>query len=134
VGAVAYKRQVLSLLKFIKTNLPSHKEWNILCVNDWHIGRKVVNEELLNRVLRFVDSNRDNTRIIINGDLLHNINKHSKGAMREQSMNSQEQYDYVADLFKNYVDLIDAVVVGNHDWRTEEETDIDLMCFTLKDT
>jgi hypothetical protein len=118
---------VLSLLKFIKKILPVQKEWNILCVNDWHIGSKVLNEDLLKRVLHFVDSHRDNTRIIINGDLLHNINKHSKGAMREQSMNSQEQYDYVADLFKNYVDLIDAVVVGNHDWRTEEETDIDLL-------
>jgi hypothetical protein len=47
--------------------------------------------------------------------------------MREQKLTSQEQYDYAADLFKNYVDLIDAVIVGNHDWRTEEETDIDLM-------
>lgn len=114
-------------MELIVKKLEAQKEYNIVCINDWHIGSKVVDYDLLNRVLKFIDDNRDNTRLLLNGDLFHNIIKHSKGAMREQEMTSQEQYDYVADLLKPYADLIDGVTVGNHDWRTEEETDIDLM-------
>jgi hypothetical protein len=115
-----------SLLKFIKQTLEP-KEWNILCLNDLHLGSHAVNEPLLERITQFIDSNRDSTRILINGDLFHNITKHSKGSSKDQRLNPQEQYDLAKEIFTPYADLIDGVTVGNHDWRTEDETDIDLM-------
>jgi hypothetical protein len=118
-------------LKFIKQTLEP-KEWNILCINDWHLGSHAVNEELLHKIISFIDSNRDSTRILINGDLFHNITKHSKGEMSDQLMTPQQQFDYAVDLLKPYADLIDGITVGNHDWRTEQETEIDLMYMFCK--
>lgn len=119
-------------MKFIKKKLHPYKEWNIICLNDWHLGSHAVNEGLLNKIISFVDSNRDNTRILMNGDLFHNITKHSKGSLSDQQLTPQEQFDLAVETFKPYVDLIDGVTVGNHDWRTEEETDIDLMLMFCK--
>jgi hypothetical protein len=113
-------------LKFIKRTLEPN-EWNILCLNDLHLGSHAVNETLLNKIISFIDSNRDNTRILINGDLFHNITKHSKGSQKDQKLNPQQQYERAKEIFLPYADLIDGVTVGNHDWRTEDETDIDLM-------
>ncbi len=113
-------------MKFIKRKLQA-KEQNVLLLNDLHFGSHAVNEELLHKIISFIDSNRDNTRILLNGDLFHNITKHSKGSPSDQKMGPQEQYDFAVELFSPYADLIDGVTVGNHDWRTEDETDIDLM-------
>lgn len=114
-------------MKFIKKKLEPHKEWNILLTNDWHLGSHAVNKDLLDKITSFIDSNRENTRILINGDLFHNITKHSKGSSSDQSLTPHEQYKYAVEILKPYADIIDGVTVGNHDWRTEEEADIDLM-------
>lgn len=114
-------------MRFIKKELNPNKEWNIVGINDWHLGSHAVNEGLLNRQLNFIDANRENTRILINGDLFHNITKHSKGSQRDQKLSPQEQFDLACELLNPYRHLIDGVTVGNHDWRTEDETDIDLM-------
>lgn len=115
------------LLKFIKKRLERKKEWNILCFNDWHIGSHAINQELLNKCIEFINLNRENTRILLNGDLFHNINKHSKGNSKDQSMTAHEQLNYGIEILKPYADLIDGVTLGNHDWRSEEEADLDLM-------
>jgi hypothetical protein len=111
---------VLSLLKFIKNKLPVHKEWNILILNDWHLGSYAVNEALMNRIFQYINLNRENTRILMNGDLFHNVTKHSKGDLTDQSMKPQEQLDYAVELFNSYANLIDGVTVGNHDARSDE--------------
>lgn len=111
----------------MSSKLEPQEEYNIVCINDWHIGSKVVDWELLGRQTNFIDQNIHNTRILLNGDLFHNITKHSKGAMREQELTPQQQYDKVYDILEPYANLIDGVTVGNHDYRTEDETDIDLM-------
>lgn len=119
-------------MEFIRKKLKPHKEWNILCLNDWHLGSHAVNEELKNKILSFIDSNRENTRILLNGDLFHNITKHSKGSQKDQHLTPQEQFDLAVEIFKPYADLIDGVTLGNHDWRTEDETEIDLMLMFCK--
>jgi predicted MPP superfamily phosphohydrolase len=123
---------VLSLLKFVKKTLKPNKEFNIVCLNDWHLGSHAVNHDLLAKITNFIDCNRDNTRILLNGDLFHNINKHSKGSMSDQCMTPQEQFDWAVEIFKPYADLIDGVVLGNHDIRTENETEIDIMLMFCK--
>lgn len=114
-------------MKFIKKTLEPHKEWNILCSNDWHLGSLALNKTLLKKNTDFVDYHRENTRILINGDLFHNINKHSKGSLHDQCMTAHEQLDYAVEIFGPYKDLIDGVTLGNHDWRSEEQADLDLM-------
>jgi hypothetical protein len=113
-------------LKFIKRTLEP-KEWNILCLNDLHLGSHAVNESLLNRIISFIDCNRESTRILLNGDLFHNINKHSKGSLHDQKMTAHEQLDYAVELFGPYKELFDGVTLGNHDWRSEDEADLDLL-------
>jgi hypothetical protein len=116
-----------TLLKFIRKKLQPHKEWNVLCINDWHIGSHAINLDLQQRIFDFIDNNRENTRILINGDLFHNINKHSKGSPKDQNMTAHEQLNHAIEILKPYADLIDGVTLGNHDWRSEEEADLDLM-------
>lgn len=106
-------------MKFIKQKLEK-RNYNILLLNDWHLGSHAVNEPLMNRIFDFINSNRDNTRILINGDMFHNITKHSKGDLTDQMMTPQQQLDYAVELFKSSTDLIDGVTTGNHDWRSEE--------------
>lgn len=119
-------------MKFIKRKLEPQQEYNIMLFNDWHLGSHVVDEELLKKCTNFIDSNRDNTRVLLNGDLFHNITKHSNGAMRDQKLTPQQQFDLAVDIFTPYKDLIDGVTLGNHDIRTENETDIDLMLMFCK--
>jgi hypothetical protein len=124
-GINAYKAGD-SLLKFVKKKLEA-KPWNILCLNDLHLGSHAVNEPLLHRILDFINLNRESTRILLNGDLFHNINKHSKGSLHDQKLTAHEQLDYAVELFTPYKDLFDGITLGNHDWRSEEEADLDLM-------
>lgn len=118
-------------MKFIKRTLEP-KEWNILCLNDLHLGSHAVNGPLLERIKQFISLNRENTRILLNGDLFHNITKHSKGSMSDQQLTPQEQFDLAVETFRPYASLIDGVTLGNHDWRTEDETEIDLMLMFCK--
>jgi hypothetical protein len=107
-------------LKFIKRKLDPKKEWNVAILNDWHLGSRSVNEPLMKRIFEFIDFNRDHTRILLNGDLFHNITKHSKGEPSEQTLTPQQQLNLGVELFKPYSDLIDGITIGNHDWRSEE--------------
>lgn len=98
---------------------------NIICLNDWHIGSNAYNYELEKKILQFIK--KEQPRILLNGDLFHNINKHSKGGAYDQAMTPQEQLDYAVKVFKPYAHLIDGVILGNHDHRTEREAEIDIM-------
>ena len=100
-------------------------EQQVLLLNDWHIGSHAYNQELEKKIFQYIKNSRP--RILINGDLFHNINKHSKGGAYDQALTPQEQLDYAVKLFKPYADLIDGVILGNHDYRTERESEIDIM-------
>jgi hypothetical protein len=107
-------------MKFIKRTLPPANEYYVLLINDWHLGSHAVNKDLMKRIFDFINANREQTRILMNGDLFHNITKFSKGELTDQCMTPQEQLDYAVELFKDYADLIDGVTTGNHDYRSEE--------------
>lgn len=118
-------------MKFIK-HTSTADELNVMCFNDWHLGSHEVNEGLLKKCTDFIDFNRESTRILLNGDLFHNINKHSKGSMSDQKITPQQQFDLAVEILMPYADLIDGVILGNHDIRTENETEIDLMLMFCK--
>lgn len=101
------------------------KELNVVLMNDLHFGASAVDYDLLKRVLKFIDKNRDNTRILINGDIIEGVTKNSTGDLFEQRMTPKEQIDYAVEVFKPYKDLIDGITIGNHDYRTERDTSFD---------
>lgn len=101
------------------------KELYVVLMNDIHIGANAVDYGLLKKVFKFIDKNRENTRILINGDLIEGVTKHSTGDLFEQRMTPKEQLDYAVELFEPYKDLIDGITIGNHDYRTERDTSFD---------
>jgi hypothetical protein len=114
------RRRAEDHMKFIKKTLPPANEYYVLLINDWHLGSHAVNKDLMKRIFDFINTNREQTRILMNGDLFHNITKFSKGDLTDQCMTPQEQLDYAVELFREYADLIDGVTTGNHDYRSEE--------------
>jgi hypothetical protein len=100
-------------------------EVKVLLLNDWHIGSNAYNHELEKKIFQFIK--KEQPRILLNGDIFHNINKHSKGGAYDQALTPQEQLEYAVKIFKPYAHLIDGVVLGNHDYRTERESEIDIM-------
>jgi hypothetical protein len=101
------------------------QEAKILLLNDWHIGSNAYNKELEQKILQYIKKYQP--RILLNGDIFHNINKHSKGSAYDQALTPQEQLDYAVKVFKPFAHLIDGVILGNHDYRTERESEIDIM-------
>lgn len=101
------------------------KELKVLLLNDLHFGANAVDYELLGRVKKFIEKNRDDIRILINGDIIEGVTKNSTGDLFEQRMTPKEQVDFAVEFFKPYKDLIDGITIGNHDYRTERDTSFD---------
>ncbi|AGY48712.1 DNA repair exonuclease [Bacillus phage Staley] len=98
---------------------------HVVLMNDIHIGSEALDYDFLKRVFKFIDENRENTRILINGDIFEMVTKQSKGDLFEQTLSPEQQIDKAVELFKPYADLIDCVTSGNHDQRLQNETSID---------
>jgi metallophosphoesterase superfamily enzyme len=62
-------------VKYLKANVPQVKELYVVLLNDIHYGSNALDWGLHKRVFDFIDRNKENTRILINGDLFHNITK-----------------------------------------------------------
>jgi hypothetical protein len=115
-------------MKYINVKIENKpKKVHVVLLNDLHFGSDAVDYDLLQRVFDFVDKNRDNTRILINGDIIQGITQQSKGSLYEQRITPEEQIEMAVEYLKPYADLIDCVTKGNHDWRIEEETSIDVI-------
>lgn len=101
------------------------KELRIYLMNDLHFGANAVDYDLLKKVFKDIDRNRANSRILINGDIIEGVTKHSTGDLFEQRMTPKEQVDLAVEMFEPYKDLIDGITIGNHDYRTERDTSFD---------
>lgn len=113
-------------MRFIKSGYKGKaKQLNVVLMNDLHFGANAVDYDLLDRVLKFIDENRENTRILINGDIIEGVTKNSTGDLFEQRMTPKEQIDLAVTVFEPYADLIDGITIGNHDYRVEKDTSID---------
>jgi hypothetical protein len=115
-------------MKFLQSGYVGNgKELNVLLLNDLHIGAESADLKLLDRAIKFASDNRENTRILLNGDLIEGVTKLSKGEIYTQRLSPKEQIDFVVDKLEPVKDLIDAFTIGNHDWRIEAETSIDIV-------
>lgn len=101
------------------------KQLHVVLLNDLHFGASAVDYDLLDRIFKFIDRHRDNTRILINGDLIEGVTKYSTGDLFHQRLTPKEQVDLAVKFFEPYKDLIDGITVGNHDYRTERDTSFD---------
>lgn len=100
---------------------------------DLHCGSKHFNEKYVKSDLQLVDEDRENSRIIVMGDVIENANKSSVGAgVYEQSEDPVSQVERAAEIFSPYRDLIDGIVTGNHELRSYKSEQIDLMYLFAK--
>lgn len=116
-------------MKYVKSNYNGDaQELLVFPMGDIHIGSPHFMESVLLNQLKKVKENRENSRIILMGDIIECATKGSPGsAVYEQRMTPEEQIDKAIEYFEPYKDLIDGVVTGNHEMRAHKETGVDLM-------
>lgn len=116
-------------MKYLKSGYTGERgtDLYVLLLNDLHVGSEAADLDLLDRAIKFALDNKENTRILLNGDLIEGVTKLSKGDIFSQRMTPKEQADYVVEKLMPVKDLIDGVTEGNHDFRIMKETSIDIV-------
>ena len=117
-------------MKIIKVDL--NKENNktmgditILPIADVHIGDRLANLKLFKEALKRIQE-EENTYTIINGDLCNMALKNSKSDVYGQSLSPMEQVITMVEYLKPIKDKILVIGTGNHEDRTQKETNIDV--------
>lgn len=105
-----------------------HKSIYILPIGDMHIGSKAFRQEYVDQALMFAKKHRNRCRIILMGDLLENATKTSVGkGVYDEEYPTQKQYENAVKIFKPYADLIDGIVIGNHEMRIVKDTSFEIL-------
>ena len=117
-------------MKIIKVNLNEEqkkivKDITILPIADVHIGDKLSNLKLLKEALLRIKED-PNTYTIINGDLCNMALKNSKSDVYTDSLSPMDQVLKVVDLLESIKEKILVISTGNHEDRTQKETNIDV--------
>ena len=117
-------------MKIIRANLNEEqnkkvKEVTIIPIADVHIGDKLSNLKLLKEVLLRI-KNDPNTYTIINGDLCNMALKNSKSDVYSDNLSPMEQVIQTTELLKEIKNKILVIASGNHEDRTQKETNIDV--------
>jgi predicted phosphodiesterase len=115
-------------MKFIQSDhVQKSGELCICPISDLHIGSPNFKEKELYKVLDYVEKNKANTRIILNGDLAETATKTSVGkGWEEQIYNGQEAMYIALKYFKPFKDNIDGITMGNHEYRVMDHSGVDL--------
>src|SRR5690554_1527255 len=121
-------------MKYIESSYKGNDKYlNVMLLNDLHIGHPSVKIELLQKCIKFVLDNKNNTRVLLNGDYIEGVLKESKGDIYEQLMSPKEQADYVVKLLYPIRENIDGITCGNHDFRVQKSTSFDVVEIIAKD-
>lgn len=114
-------------MKTIKVNLPrSLDKVKIVTLADLHIGDKYCDLKLVKSWIDEIKNNED-MYCILNGDLMNNAIKSSVSNVYEDVMTPKQQLHYVREMLEPIKDKILLITTGNHEIRTDKETDISLM-------
>lgn len=111
----------------LEIDLPSSlKELKIVTLADFHIGDPLCD---INRVKEIIKEIKDtpNLYAIINGDILNNATKNSVSNSYGEVLSPRQQMLYAVELFEPIKDKILGVISGNHEYRTDKETDSNLL-------
>lgn len=118
-------------MKVIRINLNNERNeildnLNIIPIADVHIGDKLSNLKLFKEALERI-KNEPNTYTIINGDMCNMALKNSKSNVYADSLSPMNQVITVVNYLEPIKDKILVIATGNHEDRTQKETDIDVM-------
>ena len=117
-------------MKIIKVNLNDEcgeivDKLTIIPIADVHIGDKLSNLKLLKEVLERIKK-EEHTYTIINGDLCNMALKNSKSDVYSDNLSPMEQVLKATDLLEGIKNKILVISSGNHEDRTQKETNIDV--------
>lgn len=118
-------------MNIVKVNLNKEKgktikNITILPIADVHIGDKLCNLKLFKEVLQRI-KDEPNTYTIINGDLCNMALKNSKSDVYSDSLSPMQQVITMVDYLEPIKEKILVIATGNHEDRTQKETNIDVM-------
>ncbi|MDI3312420.1 MAG: metallophosphoesterase [Thermoanaerobacterium sp.] len=106
----------------------NYKSIFILPIGDVHFGSKNYNEKYINQVRRFIDKNKNRTRIILMGDLLENATKSSVGrGVYDENYHTWSQFKKAVSTFYPYRNIIDLIIEGNHEERIIRDTSFEIV-------
>ncbi len=102
-------------------------ELELIMFGDWHIGSRDCDLDKIKKDIEYIE-NKDNTRVVLMGDLLDSGLSNSPGAGTfDNDMTPEQQYYMVLDLLKPIKDKIISVLIGNHCQRLINITSLNLM-------
>lgn len=111
-------------------HIPERKNIRILPVADLHLGASEFRQKAWAEFVEEVKG-RDDTYIILAGDLINNAIKTSVSNVYEETMRPREQKRMIADMLMPIRDKILCGVPGNHERRNKDTDDdpfYDIMC------
>ena len=101
-------------------------EIKIIPFFDWHFGSECCNEELMNKLISMVRED-DNCYAILGGDLIETSIYDGKiNSVHKQKHQLQEQVELLIELLQPIKDKILFSVCGNHEFRVEKATGLDI--------
>ena len=106
-----------------KENGKTMEDITILPIADVHIGDRLANLKLFKEALKRIQE-EENTYTIINGDLCNMALKNSKSDVYGQSLSPMEQVITMVEYLKPIKDKILVIGTGNHEDRTQKETNM----------
>lgn len=119
-------------MKVIRKELPMDIEkLTIIPLSDVHIGDKTADLKKFKEVLDRI-KNEPNTYTILNGDLCNMALKNSKSDVYESDLTPMEQVIQIINFIEPIKDKILVFASGNHEQRTEKETNIDILYLVAK--
>lgn len=119
----------MSIIRYTKSNYDGKSDKLIIyAIGDLHVGHTKFNEGILKETLKEIKDNKEVSRILLMGDLLECATKTSIGAgLFETNLTPEEQQMYIEEIFEPFKDIIDGVVIGNHEDRIYQSTSIDVI-------
>jgi len=110
----------------IENDFSDYDEIFVINLGDVHIGNPFFCKSLFEQTLEFIKS-YPNIFVILSGDLLENITKHSVGNMFEQVISPMEQKYKIIEYLTPIKDRIIGITTGNHESRKSNiDSDTDL--------
>jgi predicted phosphodiesterase len=101
-------------------------EIKILPLYDLHVGSSECDEDLIDKAIKFIKEN-ENCFTVLGGDLIeNNVYDNKINAIHGQKYQVQEQVEKVIKMLEPIKDKILFSVCGNHEYRTERLTGVDI--------
>jgi predicted phosphodiesterase len=112
-------------VKFVNVDLGQHDSIVILPISDLHKGDRNHNPKHIDRIVSDL-LNYDNVYGVLIGDLINNALKNSKSDSYKDIMSPKEQRNAIIDKLLPVKHKLLGCTGGNHEDRTDKETDIDV--------